>query len=879
MRAGVLGAVVAASLALAGPAAAASLPSVPSGERPGPGLLYAEPAQAPQLENAGPWEAPPILVMGAASYRSGEFVYQDFIYDDHGAAGVRDPEDPADPATFLFSAKRGTLTYPTDKSFANNAADLVELRVKPLGDATAFRVTLNSLADPAKTAFTIALGSSGAPLPWPHGAGVSSPAELFLTVHGNTAELRDAATSALKSPAPSVSVDTRRRQFDVRVPHAAWNPGNGQVRMAAGVGLWNTATNSYLAPNAGPANATTPGGRAPSGAAIFNMAFRLDEPLPSVYDDPVPANTFVEGGAGYTADAGWWRERAQADVMAGGDVSQFNAVVDFARLHARAQDDSAVPRTGWHNRILVSRHSFGQGVDHDKGCFIPDVPMCEGRFLGQLQPYAVYVPAKPRPGAGYGLTFLLHGLSANHNEFVNSRHARQFADRGAGSVLAAPYGRGPDGFYRDFPEADFFEMWADVARHYDIDPTWVTISGYSMGGIGSFRLAARYPDLFARMFPIVGYGGDVQDQLRSLRNVPLMWWNAAQDELVNAGLYEPTRLALEDAGVAYDHWVFNPAGHITIGSHDEFGPAAAFLGDHKVDRAPPHVTYVVDTSDDNPAAGVVADHAYWLSDLRVRGGARGTIDALSHAFGIGDPPRSELQAGAGSLGGGKHGTLPYVTRARNWGRSPSIARANRLDVNVTNLASGTLDPQRARLQCDADIRIRSDGPFSLRVAGCNRVVSFDCLSRRSPIGPRNIGRIRLGRTRAQLRRLRVQPRRRTRLTYRYCVKRSRGRVTAVFSSRARRARARLVTSTAPLHRKGRVGRGARFRTMTRAFPRRRRIARGLYRASPTSRRIVGVRRGRVRFVGVADKRLLRNRRALRRYLRRAGLTTRSGRVR
>jgi hypothetical protein len=37
------------------------------------------------------------------------------------------------------------------------------------------------------------------------------------------------------------------------------------------------------------------------------------------------------------------------------------------------------------------------------------------------------------------------------------------------------------------------------------------------------------------------------------------------------------------------------------------------------------------------------------------------------------------------------------------------------------------------------------------------------------------------------------------------------------------------------------------------------------------RRIFGTRRGRVRFVGVADRGLLANRRQLRRYLRRAGL--------
>jgi len=43
------------------------------------------------------------------------------------------------------------------------------------------------------------------------------------------------------------------------------------------------------------------------------------------------------------------------------------------------------------------------------------------------------------------------------------------------------------------------------------------------------------------------------------------------------------------------------------------------------------------------------------------------------------------------------------------------------------------------------------------------------------------------------------------------------------------------------------------------------------RAGPRSSRIFGTRRGKVRFVAVADRRLLRTPRALRRYVRRAGL--------
>src|SRR5947208_9500528 len=64
------------------------------GPRPGPDVLYGAPAVAPQLENVGVWSAAPILVSGASAYRGGEFLYQDFLYDDHGAAEAPDPADP-----------------------------------------------------------------------------------------------------------------------------------------------------------------------------------------------------------------------------------------------------------------------------------------------------------------------------------------------------------------------------------------------------------------------------------------------------------------------------------------------------------------------------------------------------------------------------------------------------------------------------------------------------------------------------------------------------------------------------------------------------------------------------------------------------------------
>jgi hypothetical protein len=153
---------------------------------------------------------------------------------------------------------------------------------------------------------------------------------------------------------------------------------------------------------------------------------------------------------------------------------------------------------------------------------------------------------------------------------------------------------------------------------------------------------------------------------------------------------------------------------------------------------------------------------------------------------------------------------------------------------------------------------------------CTAIVR-SCLARRSRVGPRNIGRARLGYTRRRLLRLPVKPVRRTRRSYRYCVKGSRGRVTAVFSSRSGRGRVRLVTTTARGHGNRRVRVGSRAASLRRAYPSRSRIRRGLYRASPRSPRLFGLRAGRVCFVAVADRRLLGKPRTLRRYLRLAGL--------
>jgi hypothetical protein len=95
-------------------------------------------------------------------------------------------------------------------------------------------------------------------------------------------------------------------------------------------------------------------------------------------------------------------------------------------------------------------------------------------------------------------------------------------------------------------------------------------------------------------------------------------------------------------------------------------------------------------------------------------------------------------------------------------------------------------------------------------------------------------------------------------------------VRAAFS---KRGRALLVATTAPGHGNRRARPGTSASRLRRAYPRRRSLGRGLYRASPNSRRLIGVRRGRVRYFAVANRRLLRRPRMRSAYLRYAGVAS------
>lgn len=677
----------------------------PSVQRPGPPALHAPLASAPQLENAGGWRAAPMMVSGADAYVDGEYLYQDFIYDSFGAnttdAPLRpDPVPAAGDST--FGGPTGDVVYPTDAAtHAFDSADLLEFRARPVPGGIAYRVTLNTMLVPDAAGFAIGIDSDRnaktRAIEWGYGIGSLGTLGLehVLVGWGTGAELDGAPVAA--------SVDVRRNQIEVTVPLA---PGTATWRHYLVVGLFDAKERHFREILEEPTETEPGGAHFTDAPPVFNVGFRFDEPMG---DAPTELGS-------RSVSFGNMRDHAQAKALAARDISAFHADISFEKL-ARRATESHVPATGYISRLYASHLDLGEGAQETR-------PM----FLGKIQPYTAYVPTKSRPGSPAPMHLLLHSLSAAYNQYESiSPNMIQELGEQRDSFIMTTAGRGPDGWYSHEAELDLFEAWADIKTRYDIDASRVTVGGYSMGGFGTYKFASQYPDLFAKAFAVVGppdenvLGGPTAGRVESdqwmgaiadnLRTVPLLMWNSAADELVPiAGVIQYAD-RIDALGYRYELDVF-PLDHFLPGAVDEWDAGREFLGDSRIDYAPSHVTYRAVPSMDDPALGLVHDHAYWLSGITVAPGASsGLVDAVSHVRGAGAPEISPI------LGAGTE-PLPHIRRGIEWTETKSVAR-NALTLTLEGVRSVTVWPEAAGLDAKGpiDLSISSSTPVDVVLAG------------------------------------------------------------------------------------------------------------------------------------------------------------------
>ena len=135
----------------------------------------------------------------------------------------------------------------------------------------------------------------------------------------------------------------------------------------------------------------------------------------------------------------------------------------------------------------------------------------------------------------FPLIVALHGLGGTEDSFFDNYDKRlpPLAEQ-HGYILATPLGYRVDGSYgwglgtppadpnvrrtQDFSEQDVMQVLQRVRQQYKIDENRIYLMGHSMGGIGTWKIAPKFPDIWAAIGPIAGNGAP--DTLEKIRHIP-----------------------------------------------------------------------------------------------------------------------------------------------------------------------------------------------------------------------------------------------------------------------------------------------------------------------------------------------------------------------
>lgn len=182
--------------------------------------------------------------------------------------------------------------------------------------------------------------------------------------------------------------------------------------------------------------------------------------------------------------------------------------------------------------------------------------------------YLISLPTgyENQPGRRWPLLFFLHGAGERGDD-VNRLRVN-----GIPSVLD----RGDDlPFIVVCPQCPAKTLWAaqldaldallnEIVATYDVDQSRIYLTGLSMGGNGTWHLAAAYPQRFAAIAPICGWGdfwSGFPDQVSVLKDVPTWAFHGARDTVVPLAGSQVLVDKLQESGGDVRLTVYPEAGH------------------------------------------------------------------------------------------------------------------------------------------------------------------------------------------------------------------------------------------------------------------------------------------------------------------------------
>ena len=208
----------------------------------------------------------------------------------------------------------------------------------------------------------------------------------------------------------------------------------------------------------------------------------------------------------------------------------------------------------------------------------------------EVMPYRVYVPTTYAPSRAMPLVIALHGLGGTEDSFFESyaKLTPTLAEQ-HGFLLAAPLGYRVDGFYgsplmgasdaaakrrTEYSERDVLEVLRLMKAHYKVDESRVYLLGHSMGAIGVWALASKYPDLWAAAVPFSGVGSPLLAE--RMKAIPQFVVHGDADPTVNVTGSRVMVAALQKLGAPVTY-VEVPGGNHTDVVVPNLAKAFAFM--------------------------------------------------------------------------------------------------------------------------------------------------------------------------------------------------------------------------------------------------------------------------------------------------------------
>ena len=181
-------------------------------------------------------------------------------------------------------------------------------------------------------------------------------------------------------------------------------------------------------------------------------------------------------------------------------------------------------------------------------------------------PYAVSVPAGYDPATRHPLILALHP-GGKQGSYYGSLHMRQMFEpalRGLNAVVVAP-DVPTRRWTSDVSDRGVMALLAQILETHAIDRTRILVTGFSLGGRGTWFFATRHPDFFTGAIPVAGRPGD--DPLDALGDMPVHVIHSRADDVVPFGPAEEAARQLEEAGGTVAFTALDRVGHYAMGGY------------------------------------------------------------------------------------------------------------------------------------------------------------------------------------------------------------------------------------------------------------------------------------------------------------------------